>query len=74
MRRGGGGGGAKELKTKTARIRFREKKKKKKKQSARDSLLEKVCQGSLRRAPGIMAVQTRGDGGHYSDRGVCQVC
>lgn len=43
-------------------------------QSARDSLLEKVCQGSLRRAPRIMAVQTRGDGGHYSDRGVCQVC
>ena len=35
--------------------------------------LEKVCQGSLRRAPRIMAVQTRGDGGHYSDRGVCQV-
>lgn len=69
----GGGKGIKNKKTKTAKSDS-EKKKKKKKQSARDSLLEKVCQGSLRRTPGIMAVQTRGDGGHYSDRGVCQVC
>lgn len=38
------------------------------------ALLEKVCQGSLRRAPRIVAVQTRGDRGHYCDRGVCQFC
>lgn len=58
---------------KKKRVRF-EKKNTKQKQSSRESRLEKVCQSSLRRAPRIVAVQTRGDGGHYSDRGVCQVC
>ena len=43
-------------------------------ESARADVLEKVCQGSLWRAPRIMAVQARGHGGHYCDWGIGQVC